>query len=109
LAWYLGIGALRIPPSVATVDAIKTGHALRGNLATERKNVVCVGTEYDVVVVDPALELAMLVRSPEGARYDVTVLAYLDGLERASRLVDVVGLDGPVAGDVGGWLQVLSG
>jgi hypothetical protein len=47
---------------VAAVDAVQAGHTLWSDLAAKGKDVICVGAEFDVVPIDPALELAVLVR-----------------------------------------------
>ena len=97
------VGALGGPWSCAAVNSIHAGHAGCRDLSAEGQHIVCIGAELHVVAADPALQLAMLMGAMEGSRDDVADLRDLDLFERASGLAHVVGVDGPVAGEVGWW------
>jgi hypothetical protein len=96
------VRAFGAPSGVAALDAVLAGHVIAVDLAAEGDDGASVGGEFDVVDVDPALELAGLVRAFEVAGDDVAVLLELDGFEGAALLFDVLGVDGPVAGDIVG-------
>jgi len=83
------------------MKSVHAGHAGCRNLSAEGEDVVGIGAELDMVAADPALKFAMLMRTVESSRDDVAGLDDLDLFERASGLVRVVGVDGPVAGEVG--------
>jgi hypothetical protein len=93
------------------MKAIHAGHPGCRDLSAESQDVVGIGAELHVVPADPALQFAMLMGAVEGSGDDVAHLRELDLFERASGLVCVVGVDGPVAREVGwrGWRRRGSG
>lgn len=87
------------------MNSIHPGHAGCRDIASEGEYIVCIGAELYVVSADPTLQFAMLMWPMECPRDDVADLRNLDLFERTSGLVCVVGVNGPVAGEVGrrGW------
>ncbi len=59
-----------------------------------------VGAELDIVSANPTLKLAVLVGPMEAPGEDIAALANLDLLQRAAGILRIVGVDGPVAGEV---------
>src|SRR5271168_1465540 len=94
------VSAFSIPWSSLSVNAIHAGHTRCRDLSTECQYIACVRAELHMIAVDPALQFAMLIRSMEGSRDNVVVLAELNLFQRTSRATCVVGIDGPVARDV---------
>jgi hypothetical protein len=72
---------LSVPWGVATVNPVKARHAVRGDLAAKREYIAGIGRELNVVAIDKALELAVLVRAVEGAGDDVALLRNLNRLQ----------------------------
>ena len=91
------IGSLGTPFGMPALNSVEAGHDISLNLSSERQHFAGVCTEFDVMHVDPALKLPRLMRTFEAAGEDTTVLADLNGLQGTSKLVDVVGIDRPVA------------
>jgi len=90
------------------MNSIHAGHAGCSDFSAEGQHVVGIGAELHVVAADPTLQFAMLMGAMEGSGDDVAHLRDLDLFERASGLVRVVGVDGPVAREVG-WRRWGSG
>ena len=82
------------------VDRVKSGHSGARDLTMEGEDCPSVGAELDMISVDPSLKLAVLVRPMEGTGKDIAVLRELNLLQRAARVICVLGVDRPVAGEV---------
>ena len=70
----------------------------------ERQHVAGIGAEFDVMDVDPALNLSGLMRAFEVTRDDIAVLDDFNRLQVASGPGDILGVDDPVTGDIVGRL-----
>jgi len=79
------------------VEAIHTGHACRCNFSAKGEYLVCIRAEFNMIASDHALHLAMLIGPVEGTGEDVALLHDLNRLQRASRPIGVICIDGPVA------------
>jgi len=83
-------------------------HAIPCDSASKGQYEAGLGAEDDVLLIDGAFKAARLARAFEMAGEDGPILLELDVLRR-SAAVRVMGVDGPVPGDVGwlllrGWL-----
>ena len=78
-----------------SVNAIQAGHAGRRDFPAEGKYIAGIRAELNMIAIDKALHLAMLMRPVEGARDNVALLHNLNRLQRASRLIRVIGVNGP--------------
>ena len=92
-----GIGSLGTPFSMPALNSVEAGHDISLDLSSERQHFAGVCAEFDVMHVDPALKLPRLMRTFEATGEDTTVLADLNGLQGTTSLIDVVGVDRPVA------------
>lgn len=85
---------------MAAADAVEAGHRTVLQISAEGEDGASVRTDLEVVAVDPALDLSGLIGAFESAGDDVAVLGDGEGLEGAAGFFDVVGVDGPGAGEV---------
>src|SRR5271170_8017034 len=97
------IRALRVPCSVPAMNSVHSRHDVSVDPSSEREHVAGIGAEFDVMHVDPTLNLPRLVRAFEVARKDIAVLDDFNAFQIASSLGDIVGVYCPVAGDVVRW------
>ena len=71
------------------------------DLTAEGQNIVRICAELYVVSTVPNLKFSVLVRAMKGPRKDVAALRKLNLLQRTSRLINVVSIDGPISREVG--------
>src|ERR1700748_1440100 len=83
-----------------SVYTVHSRHPIRGDFTAESKYIARIRTELHMIAVDPALQMAFLVRPSEVAGNDVAILRDLNLLERTARLAYVIRINGPVAADV---------
>jgi hypothetical protein len=78
-------------------NPVESRHRIALNLPTEGQHLTSVCTELHVMHIYPTLNLPGLMRTLEVTSQNTSVLHNLNGLQRASRLIDIVG--GPWAID----------
>jgi hypothetical protein len=98
------IRAFRAPFSVPAMNSVDSRHNIPLDPSPKREHVARIGAEFDVVHVDPPLNLSGLMRTFEVARDDIAVLDDFNGFQVAPGPGDIVGVDYPIAGDVVRWV-----
>jgi hypothetical protein len=78
-------------------NPVESRHRIALNLPTEGQHLTSVCTELHVMHIYPTLNLPGLMRTLEVTSQNTSVLHNLNGLQRASRLIDIVGVDRLVA------------
>jgi hypothetical protein len=82
------------------MDPVLAGHVIAVDLPAKREDVASHGAESDVVTVDLALNRARLIGAFEIAGDSVAVLRDLNVLDDRLAVVDIAGINRPVALDI---------
>ena len=94
------IRAFRAPFGFPAMNGVDPRDRISLDSSPERQHVAGIRAEHDVMQVDPALNLSGLTRTFEVARNEIAGLDDLNSFQVAPGPGDIVGIDGPVAGDV---------
>ena len=84
------------------MNAVHTGHGVAFDVAAEGEHVSSLGAEFDMVAVDEAFDAAGLIGTFKMAAELSAGLGDAHGLGGTAGPVDIGGVNGPVAGGVGG-------
>jgi len=89
-----------VPGGVLAVNTVHAGHGVAFDLAAEGEHVASLGAEFDVSAVDETFDAARLIGTFEMAAELRAGLGDAHGFGGTAGVVDVGGVDGPVAGGV---------